>query len=177
MKALGQDVGIRLFAPGDETAVARLVNNRKVWRNLTNRIPHPYTHEDAVAWIREATRPSGDARHLAILLDGELVGAVGFERQEDLRSRTAEIGYWVGEPYWGRGIATEALKLATRMAFRDFDFVRLQADVLEWNPASRRVLEKAGYGLEARHRQQGFKDGEVCDMWMYALVRADHPAA
>lgn len=68
MKALGQDVGIRLFAPGDETAVARLVNNRKVWRNLTNRIPHPYTHEDAVAWIRKATRPSGDARHLASTL-------------------------------------------------------------------------------------------------------------
>ncbi len=177
MGIAGERLQLRLWAPGDETALVQLADNRNIWRNLTNRFPHPYTHKDAAAWISESNQRPQDAKHCSVLLAGEIVGGVGFDRQDDLRARTAEIGYWVGEQYWGQGIATESLLLATELAFRDYDFVRLQAGVLEWNPASCRVLEKAGYRLEARLRQQGFKDGEICDMLMYALLRADYPAA
>jgi len=177
MAVNAEGVRIRLWRPGDEVALQELADNRRIWRNLTNRFPHPYRHEDAVEWIRGANQQPEDARHFAILSVDRIVGGVGFERLKDLCSRTAEIGYWVGEPYWSRGIATRALALATENAFRDFDFVRLQAGVLEWNGASCRVLEKAGYSQEARLRQQGFKDGEICDMVVYALLREGGRAA
>lgn len=164
-------VRIRSWRPGDEEVLPELANNRRIWRNLTNRFPHPYGHDEAVEWIRSANQQPEDARHLAVLSGDQVVGGVGFERLTDLGTRTAEIGYWVGEPYWGRGIATRALELATDLALRDFDFVRLQAGVLGWNAASCRVLEKAGYSLEARLTKQGFKDGEVCDIVLYALLR------
>jgi RimJ/RimL family protein N-acetyltransferase len=107
----------------------------------------------------------------------ELVGGAGFARLEDLCTKTAEIGYWLSEHWWGQGIAPRALEMATEIALRDFDFERLQATVLEWNSRSCRVLEKVGYQLEARHARRGFKDGCVCDMWMYALLRPTGPAA
>jgi RimJ/RimL family protein N-acetyltransferase len=138
---------------------------------MTNRFPHPYTRKDAEHWIGTANTHPSDARHLAILLGDEIVGGAGFERLGGLNTRTAEVGYWVGKPYWGRGIATQAVRLVTGIAFGELDFVRLQARVLEWNPASCRVLEKAGYELEARLRRHGFKDGQICDIWLYALLR------
>jgi len=177
MTIRSESVRLRPWEAGDEEALARLANNRRVWRNLSNRFPHPYTYEDAVSWICEAQKRPEDSRQFAIVCDEEVVGGAGFAREEDLRTRTAEIGYWIGEPYWGRGIATRALKLATELALREFDFVRLQAGVLAWNRASCRVLEKAGYTLEGRLRQQGFKDGEVCDILMYALLRDEYLAA
>lgn len=176
MAAGGEVIELRSWSPGDESALVRLANNRNVWRNLTNRFPHPYTHEDAVAWIGTANERSEDGRQYPIWLGGEIVGAVGFQRRDDLQTLSAEIGYWIGEPFWGRGIATEALSLATAVAFREYDFVRLQAGVLEWNPASCRVLEKAGYQLEARQRQQAYKDGEVCDMFSYVMLRSEFEA-
>src|SRR5947209_2302263 len=102
---------------------------------------------------------------------GEAVGGIGVELGRDVFYRSAEIGYWLGEPYWGRGIATEALRAITECAFMTFDLCRLQAGVFEWNPASMRVLEKAGFTLEARHRKNVTKDGETIDRVVYALVR------
>jgi len=166
-----RDIALRPWQPGDEDALVRLADNRRIWRNLTNRFPHPYRHEDAIAWIDVANQKPADARHCAILLEGEVAGSVGFQRLEDLATRTAEIGYWIGEPFWGRGLATEALRRATAQAFDEFDFVRLQAGVLAWNPASCRVLEKVGYALEARLQKQVYKDGEVCDLLLYVLLR------
>jgi RimJ/RimL family protein N-acetyltransferase len=171
MEISGKSVHLRPWQPGDEGALAQLANNRSIWRNLTDQFPHPYRHEDAVTWIRQSVRRPDDCRHLAVIHDGQLVGGVGFNRLGDLRTMTAEIGYWVGEPFWGRGFATEALNLLSDVALLDYDFVRLQATVLGWNPASCRVLEKAGYEPEARLRRQGFKDGEVTDIWMYARLR------
>ena len=171
MEIIGERVRLRPWRSGDEAALVGIANNRNLWRNLTNRFPHPYTYDDAVTWIGIANARPEDALHFAIISEGEITGGVGFSRQEDLYTRTAEIGYWVGEPHWGRGIATEALTLASEVALRDFDFARLQAGVLEWNRASCRVLEKAGYELEARLLRQGYKDGKVCDIWMYALLR------
>ena len=176
MASTRESIEIRLWQRGDEEVLTKLADNRRIWRNLTNRFPHPYDLASAVAWIGTANSQPQDAQHLAIIVEKEIVGAVGFQRLQDLSTRTAEIGYWIGEPFWGRGIATQALELATELAFKNYDFVRLQAGVLAWNPASCRVLEKVGYSLEGRLRKQIYKDGEVCDQIMYALLREDRAA-
>jgi RimJ/RimL family protein N-acetyltransferase len=170
------EIALRAWRRGDEEVLPAIADDRRIWRNLTNRFPHPYRREDAVAWIDHADDDPDNARHHAIVADGAVVGGVGFERLGDLSTRTAEIGYWLGTAFWGRGIATRALALATTVAFRDFDFERLQAGVLAWNPASCRVLEKAGYVYEGRLRRHVYKDGEVCDQLLYAMLRADHEA-
>ena len=162
---------LRPWRVGDETSLVRNANNRRVWHNLS-RLPHPYTRQDADAWIARASThvPVVD---FAIVVDGDAVGGIGVELGRDVFLRSAEVGYWLGEPYWGRGIATEALRAVTEYAFATFDLCRLQAGVFEWNPASMRVLEKAGYTLEARHRRNVTKDGKTIDRVVYALVRDD----
>ena len=162
---------VRPWRVGDEAALVRHANNRRVWRNLS-RLPHPYTTGDADAWIARAS-VQAPVTDFAITVNGEDVGGIGVELGRDVFSRSAEIGYWLGEAYWGRGIATEALRAVTEYAFATFDVCRLQAGVFAWNPASMRVLEKAGYTLEARHRKNVTKDGETIDRLVFALVRSD----
>lgn len=177
MTTLAGTVSLRAWRPGDEEVLPGLANNRRIWRNLTDRFPHPYGHDDAVEWIRFANSQPKDARRFAIVSADQVVGGVGFERLNDLSTRTAEIGYWVAEPFWGRGFATRALEIASHTAFDVLDVVRLQAGVLDWNDASCRVLEKVGYSLEARQRNHGFKDNEICDIILYALLREGTPVA
>ncbi len=161
---------LRDWRPGDEDSLIRYANNRNVWINLRDRFPHPYTLADAEGWI-EGPGQSSPQTQFAIVLDGEAVGGVGFELREDIFRRSAEIGYWLGEPFWGRGIATEALRAVTEYALKNFDLCRIEAGVFEWNPASMRVLEKAGYVLEARLRQSITKNGRTIDQFLYAMVR------
>jgi [ribosomal protein S5]-alanine N-acetyltransferase len=162
---------LRPWRVGDEASLVRHANNRRVWRNLS-RLPHPYTTADADAWISRASAQSPPT-DFAIAVQDEAVGGIGVEIGRDVFYRSAEIGYWLGEPYWGLGIATEALRAMTEYAFTTFDLCRLHAGVFEWNPASMRVLEKAGYALEARHRKNVTKDGETIDRLVYALVRSE----
>lgn len=175
MELVGQRVILRRWRHGDEDALVHHADNRKVWRNMTDRFPHPYVAKDADAWIALCAAEVWLPTQLAITLDGQPIGGIGFERQTELARLTAEIGYWLGESHWGRGLATEALRLATDYAFAEFDFVRLQAGVLDWNPRSRRVLEKAGYRLEGRLAKAVVKDGAVIDRWLYARLRDDSP--
>jgi ribosomal-protein-alanine N-acetyltransferase len=144
---------------------------------MTSRFPHPYTLEDAHTWIDTANTRPENGRHFAIVVDGRPVGAVGFDRLSDLHTRTAEIGYWLGQAFWGRGLAAEALRMATDFALTNYDFVRLQAGVLEWNSRSCRVAEKAGYQLDARLRTSVFKDEQVCDLLLYVRLREEHDHA
>jgi len=112
---------------------------------------------------------------LRIVLDGEglfeAIGGIGCRLLDDVNCKTAEIGYWLGEPFWGRGIAAAALKQTTEYTFQIFAVERLQATVFEWNPASARVLEKTGYKLEGRLRRSIFKDGRLADSLLYARIR------
>jgi len=166
---------LRRWRRGDETALQRYANNRKVWINLTDRFPHPYGAEAARWWIDVQESGEGPEYAFAIELDGEAVGGIGVSPGQDLGVKTAEIGYWLGEPFWGRGIATQALRLLTGWAFAapDLDLVRIHAHVLAWNPASARVLEKAGYECEACLRKSVYKDGQVIDSLLYATLRQD----
>jgi RimJ/RimL family protein N-acetyltransferase len=161
---------IRSWRPDDVASLVRHANNRRVWRNLRDRFPHPYTVSDAEQWIRQATRATPQT-HFAIAIGGEAAGGIGLDLQTDVFRRSAEIGIWLGEAYWGRGIGTEVIRALTDFAFASFDLCRVYAGVFEWNPASMRMLEKAGYSLEGRLRKSVTKDGQTIDQMLYAVVR------
>lgn len=161
---------LRAWKPGDEQSLVRHANSRNVWRNLRDAFPHPYTLPDAKRWI-ETANPTTPITNFAIVVDGAAVGAIGLVLKEDVFRRSAEIGYWLGEELWGLGIVTEAVCAMTDYAFATFDLCRVYAGVFEWNPASMRVLEKAGYEFECRMKKSVTKDGETIDELIYAIVR------
>ncbi len=152
------------------TALVKYADNRNIWINLRDRFPNPYREEDAKVWLEGATGPQSKLAY-AIASDEEAIGGIGLELQQDVHRRSAEIGYWLGEPFWGQGIATKALRALTEYAFANLDLIRLYGSVFEWNPASVRVLEKAGYTYEGRRRKAVTKDGKTIDELMYAIVR------
>ena len=161
---------IRSWRPGDERALAEYFSNRNVLMNLVARNRYPYTERDAKAWI-DLCAFEADPVNFAIADRHEPIGGIGLTLQRGARRQSAEIGYWVGEPFWGRGIATEAVRAFSEFAFAQFDLVRLQAAVFADNAASVRVLEKAGYAYEGRMAKSVVKDGRVLDELLYALVR------
>ena len=169
---IGDGFWIRSFAPDDAAALARYADNRNVWLGLRDRFPHPYTIEDAAAWIAAVPRHQPET-HFAIASAGELIGGIGLELQEDVYRHAAELGYWLGEPFWGRGIATRAVRALTGWAFAQFPLVRIHARVFASNPASARVLEKCGYAAEGRCRLAVRKDGRWLDELIYAKVNPD----
>ena len=161
---------LRPWRAGDEASLERHANNRSVSRNLRDRFPYPYTAADAKEWVALVS-PRLPVRDFAIVVDGAAVGGISVEPKAAERRHSAEIGYWLGEPFWGRGIATEALRAVSDYAFATFDIWRLEAGVFDWNPASARVLEKAGYILEGRARRAVVKDGRAGDRLLYGLLR------
>jgi RimJ/RimL family protein N-acetyltransferase len=163
------------LAASDEAPLARHANSHAVWRNLRDRFPHPYTLADAEDWVRFATSWQPQTSY-AIEVDGEAVGSIGFELREDVERCSAELGYWLGESIWGRGIATAAVKEATAYAFPTYALTRVYALPFGQNLASRRVLEKAGHRLEGMLRRAANKEGEVHDLALYALTDLDLPS-
>ena len=161
---------IRSFRPEDAPSLAKYGDNRAVWRNIWDRHPYPYSVADAEEWIRFAMEQEPETI-FAIASPTEAIGCIGMQPQDDVARLSAEVGYWLGEPFWGRGITSGALRTLTRYAFDTLDLVRLYATVMEWNPASARVLEKVGYEYEGLLRKSAFKDGEIIDQWLYAIVR------
>ena len=161
---------VRSWEWRDRDAIVRHANNRNVSINLRDRFPYPYTTRDARTWL-DIIIDIKPETNFAIAVADEAVGGIGFTLQPDVGHRSAEIGYWLGEMFWGRGIATEALKAVTDYAFANFDICRIFAHVFEWNGASARVLEKAGYTFEGRLRKSVTKDTQTIDQLMYAVVR------
>jgi RimJ/RimL family protein N-acetyltransferase len=163
---------VRSWEWRDRASVVRYANNRRVSINLRDRFPYPYTDRDARSWL-DAVIGSEPETNFAIDVAGEAVGGIGYTIQFDVDRRSAEIGYWLGEDFWGRGIATEALIAVTDHAFTKHDLCRLYAHVFDWNPASARVLEKAGYAFEGRMRKSVTKEGQTIDQLMYAMIREE----
>lgn len=151
----------------DKASLLTHANNRNIWRNLTDEFPHPYTDTDAEAWFALIERMPKRS-HWAIELDGAAVGGVGIRLREGFQRKTAELGYWLGEPFWGQGIATEVVAAVVPYAMDRFGLVRLESPVFAWNLASMRVLEKCGFNKEAVLRKSAFKDGQVIDTVLYA---------
>ncbi len=160
---------IRPLRTTDAEAVTRHVSAWSVARNLAA-VPHPYHLSMAEEWlaVQCARTPP---MHFAIAIDDEPVGVIGLERESGICSHCAEIGYWLGESFWGRGIMSEAVVALTEWAFAEAGLVRLRAGVFARNPASARVLEKAGYQLEGRSQARYFREGEYIDSLLYAKVR------
>ena len=163
---------IRPLTAGDLESVVRYANNPRIALQLEDRFPHPYTLNEARQWL-ESLQVQDPLTHFSIASPNEVVGGIGLDLREDVYSRTAEIGYWLGEPFWGRGIISIAVGRFSRWAFGTFDLIRLQARVFETNPASCRVLEKCGFQLEGRLRQSVTKQGKTMDQHIYALLRSE----
>lgn len=163
---------LRPWRSGDEPSIVRHANNRQIWLNLRDRFPHPYTAADAAWWIDEV-RGQRPTTNFAVVVDREPVGGIGLIVQPDVERCSAEIGYWLGEDYWGRGIMTAAVQAATTYAFERLALERVFAAVYEWNPASMRVLEKAGYQREGVLRRSAIKDGRVIDKVLFAALRPE----
>ena len=161
---------LRPYRGSDVAALARIGNDREVSRNLTDRFPYPYTEQAARNWIAVCEAGGEPTRNFAIEVRGSLAGGAGIELREAERAGTAEIGYWLGRDFWGRGIATAAVVALRDYAFETFELERLEASVFGSNPSSARVLEKAGFQQEGRLRKAIVKDGERTDLLIYGLV-------
>ena len=166
---LGTRCTVRPWRKSDAVSLVQHANNVNVAKHLRDRFPHPYTDRDAKAFLKHATT-IGDPSNLAIDVAGEAVGAVGFVPGRDIERFSAEIGYWLGEDFWGRGIVTEALSLVTDHVFSQLNFLRLYALPFADNPASVRVLEKAGYTREALLRASSVKYGIPKDQLLYSRI-------
>lgn len=161
---------IRQWKNEDLQKLVSQANNINVWNNLRNYFPHPYTEEHGKAWLEKVV-DALPAINMAIEADGKLVGGIGLILNGDVYIKSAEIGYWLGEQYWGKGIATEAVRQMTEYAFYYFDLVRLYAEVFETNKASMRVLEKNGYYLEGVRRKAVFKNNVLMDDYIWVKLK------
>jgi ribosomal-protein-alanine N-acetyltransferase len=161
---------IRHWSLDDAAAVQRYANNRKIWLNLRDLLPHPYTLHDAHTFLGHVIKEKPTTT-FAIATASEAIGSIGLRIGSDVHRKTAELGYWLGEPFWGRGIMSEAVAELTRLAFGMFDLERIYAESFANNLASVRVLEKAGYVCEGRLRNSVFKDGKLLDSFLYARLR------
>lgn len=162
---------LRAWRPGDEPSLVRHANNRKVWANLRDFFPSPYTPEAAAQWVAFASSQSPQV-DFAIEVGGEAVGGIGLRLLSDIERCSAEVGYWLGESLWGRGITTAALLALSRDAFVRLPVLtRIFALPFAENVGSRRVLEKAGFVCEGILRRSAVKEGRGRDQAMYALIR------
>jgi RimJ/RimL family protein N-acetyltransferase len=160
---------VRSWEGGDARSIARHANNREVWLHLRDRFPHPYSERDAAQFIARA-RSAQRETNFAIEVNGEAAGGIGFLPGTDIERVSAEIGYWLGQAHWGRGLVTEALRAVTAYAVDAYGLTRVFAVPFAHNIASCRVLEKAGYQLEGCLRRSAIKDGRICDQRLYAFV-------
>jgi RimJ/RimL family protein N-acetyltransferase len=159
---------VRSWRSSDLDSLVEQADNRRIWINLRDAFPHPYTRRAGRAFLRRARTASPETM-LAIAVKGAAVGGIGFKLHADVERVSAEIGYWIGEAFWGRGIATDALCATTKYAIETHRLTRIYAVPFAWNAASCRVLEKAGYVLEGRLRRSAVKDGLVTDQMQYAF--------
>lgn len=166
---------IREWRLEDAADLAEMLNNKKILDNLRDGLPYPYTRKDAEEYITAMCQADKkETFAFAIAVDDSVIGSIGVFRCGNIHFRTAEMGYYIGEPFWGKGIATSAVKQACRHVFTNTDIIRIFAEPFAYNAASCRVLEKAGFQLEGLLRCNAVKNGQVQDMKMYALVR-DNP--
>jgi RimJ/RimL family protein N-acetyltransferase len=158
---------IRPWRMDDAESLAQHANNRKVSLRLRDRFPYPYTTDDAHTFLQGAVN-AHPATNFCIEVNGAAVGGIGIRLGEDVNRQTATLGYWLGEKFWRRGIMSEAVAVLTDFCFENFRLRRISAEVFANNPASARVLEKAGFVFEARLKNNVVKDGELLDSLLYA---------
>ncbi|MDE6868468.1 MAG: GNAT family N-acetyltransferase [Clostridia bacterium] len=163
---------LRQWKKEDAESLAELLNNKKILDNLRDGLPYPYTASDALGYIDAMLNSDKNSVFaFAVVTEGKVVGSVGIFRQQNIHYKTAELGYYIGEPYWNIGIATEAVKRACCYVFENTDIIRIFAEPFARNVASCRVLEKAGFVYEGTLCANAVKCGKVEDMKMYAKIK------
>ncbi|MGD0341039.1 MAG: GNAT family protein [Bacteroidales bacterium] len=162
---------LRPWEISDAEELAVIADNKDIADNLRDMFPSPYSLEDARQWLSFVLEQEGPKRYFAIIVKGKLAGSIGLTPQTDIYRKNSEVGYFLAPKFWGRGITTEALKAATAYAFRTFDIVRVYAEPFADNIGSRRVLEKAGYTLEATFKNYVIKNGVIKDSCIYSVLK------
>jgi RimJ/RimL family protein N-acetyltransferase len=161
---------LRKWNEADLNSLVKYANNWNVAKWMTNGFPHPYTQEDGKAYLSMIANDN-PVKVFAIEVNGEAVGSIGIFPQSDIHEKSAEMGYWLAEEYWGKGIMTNAIQEIVEYGFQTFDIVRIYARPFSTNLKSNRVLEKAGFVLEARLKKALFKNGEFMDEIIYAKLK------
>lgn len=166
------NISIREWKMSDAAALAAALSNPNILNNLRDGLPYPYTEKDAADYIGFILNSDPkDTFAYAIDVDGKAVGSIGAFRQGNIHFRTAELGYYLAEEYWGKGIMTNAVRMICEKIFAETDIIRIFAEPFEQNTGSRRVLEKAGFQLEGIMKNNAFKNGKVLDMALYSYTK------
>lgn len=166
------DFELRKWRAEDAPDVARYANNENIARNLRDTFPYPYTLGDAESYIRSCmNEPEERKLCRAIEADRHVVGSIGVFLCSDVYRKSAELGYWLAEEYWGRGIMSEAARRICAEAFGRYDIVRIYAEPFSYNAASRKVLENAGFTFEGVMKSGVYKCGNIYDYCMYSLIK------
>lgn len=169
MKLEFGDYQIRDWEEWDAPSLAKYANNRKIWLNLRDAFPHPYTLSDAKEFISKV-KTQDPRTYFAIASQTEAIGSIGLGLGKDVHRFTAEMGYWLAEPFWNMGIISAGIKIFSDFALEKFNLNRIYAEPYSSNPASARVLEKAGFIREGIMKAHAYKDGKVLDMHLYAKI-------
>lgn len=165
---------IRKWELADAKELSTALSNRKIQDNLRDGLPYPYTEQDGRDYISAMLLADvNETFAFAITVDDKVVGSIGVFRQENIHRQTAELGYYIAEEHWGRGIVTEAVKQICEYVFEKSDIIRIYAEPFAYNAASCRVLEKAGFQYEGTLRSNAVKNGRVIDMKMYSLLKTE----
>jgi RimJ/RimL family protein N-acetyltransferase len=170
MELTSGPITLRPFRESDAPAMAGMANNPKIGRNLRDGFPYPYTLEHAKQHLSLFMQHN---TYFAIEYQGEYVGNISLTPLENVYRKTAEIGYFLGEPYWNNGIMTAAVNLITEFGFKECGFARIHTGVYEYNPASQKVLEKCGYTREGVFRKAIFKENQLWDEVRYAKINPE----
>ncbi len=166
------DFELRIWKISDAQYVQKYANNKKIADNLRNAFPYPYTLQDAENYINSIIQKDEEWQCCrAVVINGEVVGSIGLFLKDDVYCKSAEIGYWLAEPYWCNGVMTSAIKQLTDFAFKQYDIVRIFAEPYEYNASSRRALEKAGFTLEGIKKKSIYKNGNFFNSCIYALIK------
>ncbi|MGN1041889.1 MAG: GNAT family N-acetyltransferase [Christensenellales bacterium] len=165
---------LRKWNYDDVESLAVAANNKNIAKKLRNIFPYPYTVEDAKTYVSQCIRRDGERCILrAIEIDGKAAGSIGLFLQNDVYEKSAELGYWLSEEYWGKGVMTRAVEEICKEGFDKFDIVRIYAEPFENNVGSRKVLEKAGFVYEGTMRNGVCKNGEVFSYCVYSVLRGE----
>jgi|SRR5713101_7711960 len=161
---------IRPWRLDDAESLVKHANNRKVWLALRDLLPCPYTSDNAHKFLQKVM-DAEPVTNFCIEVEGLAAGVIDIRMGQDVHRHTATLGYWLSEHFWGRGIMTEVVAAFTNFCFEKFPLRRISAEVFANNPASARVLEKAGFVFEGRHKNDVIKDGKLLDSLLYAKTR------
>lgn len=165
---------LRSWRIEDAGNLAEALNNKKILDNLRDGLPYPYTEKDAEGFISFMLNADKNTTYpFAITVDDKVIGSIGVFRKDNIHSRTAELGYYVSEQYWGKGFGTSAVTQICNYIFESTDILRIFAEPFAYNTASCRVLEKSGFAYEGTLRKNAVKNGEVLDMKLYSTIREE----